>query len=265
MVTRKEDAMKMENYEKNQKYVLSSLDNALSILNLFFENDEMSVSDISAHMGLNRSTVFRMLVTLENRGFLTKKENAKYRLGGKIFSLGQIAYSRMELIPLVHPYLERITAQTKETSHLAIMDDDNHIVFIDKVIGTLALKMDTPEGLRLNAHLSATGKAILAYKPQRIIEQYAEMTDFIPSTEKSIKNADEFMKQMKRIKERGYAVDDEESEIGLTCYGVPLLDASGQPIAAVSSSGPTSRMAANMDKYIEVLKNNVKQLSESMA
>ena len=79
--------MSMEGNDNNQKYVLSSLDNALSILNLFFDKDEMSVSDISARMGINRSTVFRMLVTLERRGFLTKKENAKYRLGGKISAL----------------------------------------------------------------------------------------------------------------------------------------------------------------------------------
>lgn len=170
----------------------------------------------------------------------------------------------MELIPLVHPYLERITEQTKETSHLVIMDDANHIVFIDKVVGTLSLKMDTPEGLRLNAHLSAAGKAILAYKPQSFLEQYTETADFPFSTEKSIKNAEEFIRQMKQIKEQGYAVDDEESEIGLTCYGVPVLDTSGQPIGAVSSSGPTSRMTVNREKYIAVLRSNVKLLSESM-
>ncbi|MDD4389749.1 MAG: IclR family transcriptional regulator [Eubacteriales bacterium] len=250
--------------DNSQKYILSSLDNALSILNLFFDKEEMSVSDIAARMGINRSTAFRMLVTLEKRGFLTKKENAKYRLGGKIFSLGQVAYSRMELIPLVHPYLEVLTEKTKETSHLVIMDDANHIVFVDKIIGTLSLKMDTPVGLRLSAHATATGKSILAYKPQEFVEKYIEEADFTPHTKKSIADGKALIKELELIRERGYAVDDEETEIGLTCYGVPIIDASGNPIAAISSSGPTSRMAANHEKYVKVLQESVKKISGSV-
>lgn len=250
--------------DTSQKYILSSLDNALSILNLFFEKDEMSVSDIAARMGINRSTAFRMLVTLERRGFLTKKENAKYRLGGKVFSLGQVAYSRMELIPLVHPYLEALTEKTRETSHLVIMDDANHIIFVDKVIGTRSLKMDTPMGLRLSAHATAAGKSILAHKPHEFIEQYIETADFTAHTSKSIKDGKALLAELESIKEQGYSVDDEETEIGLTCYGVPILDASSNPIAAISSSGPTSRMIVNRDQYIKVLHDSVKGISGSV-
>lgn len=256
----------MGNNKKNnsQKYILSSLDNALSILNLFFEKDEMSVSDIAARMGINRSTAFRMLVTLESRGFLTKKENAKYRLGGKVFSLGQVAYNRMELIPLVHPYLEALTEKTRETSHLVIMDDANHIVFVDKVIGTRSLKMDTPMGLRLSAHATAAGKAILAHKPQELVEQYIEAADFAPHTDKSIRDGKTLLAELETIRKQGYAIDDEETEIGLTCFGVAILDASGNPIAAISSSGPTSRMTANRDQYIKELQDNVRMISGSV-
>lgn len=248
--------------DNNSKYILSSLDNALSILNLFINYKELSPNDISALSGLNKSTVFRMLVTLENRGYLLRDKTNKYRLGLKLFTLGQLVYGRTELVAIIHPFLEKMTRTTGESSHLSMMDDATHIVFLDKVVSNSLLKMDTPLGLRQQAHLTGTGKAILAFESEQTVNQYIRLAEFSSITPYSIKTAKEFLNVLDQIRQDGYAYDKEETEIGLTCYAVPIFDASGQPIAAISSSGPTTRMDMKKDLHIQTLKSTAQEIQK---
>ena len=94
----------MSDTDKNERYVLHSVSTAFSILDLFFEREELSPAEVARCMNINRSTAFRFLVTMEQSGYLIKTNNAKYRLGVKISSLGQVAHNRMELISLIHPF-----------------------------------------------------------------------------------------------------------------------------------------------------------------
>lgn len=245
----------------SDKYILSSLDNALTVLNLFVVNEELSPSEISKLTEINRSTVFRFLVTLENRGYLTREENGKYRLGIKLFTLGQLFYSRMELASQIHPYLQKITEKTGETSHLVIMDNATQVTFIDKAVGSLWLKLDMPLGFREYAHHTGTGKAILAFQSEQFINQYIRSAEFTCRTSSSISDAKELLLRLDSIRETGYACDNEECEIGLTCYAVPLIDASGRAIAAISSSGPTTRMVSRKEIHIDELKYAADKIS----
>ena len=253
-----------ENKQPDKKYILSSLDNALCILNLFISHSELSTSEISELSGINKSTVFRFLVTLENRGFLIRNEKNKYQLGLKFYTLGQLVYTRMELVSIIHPYLEQLTKKNGETSHLCILENGNYIVFVDKALGTLALKMDTPLGMRQPAHLTGSGKAILAFESEQTINQYLKYTDFDPKTSSSIRSAKEFLANLDEIRSRGYACDEEEFEVGLTCYAVPILDVSGRPIAAISSSGPTTRMITNQNQHIKSLTAISKKIQQKL-
>ena len=255
----------MNTVKDNSKYILSSLDTALSILNLFVSHAELTPNEISTISGINKSTVFRMLVTLENRGFLLKNENNKYKLGLKLFTLGQLVYNRTELISIIHPYLEKLTETTGESSHLCMMDDVTHVVFLDKVVSNSLLKMDTPLGFLQYAHCTGTGKAILAYETEQTINQYIKLTDFSQETNHVIKSARAFLEILDEIREKGYACDDEECEPGLTCYAVPILDALGQPIAAISSSGPTTRMALHKEEHIQILKSIAQEIHEILS
>ena len=99
--------------EDKKKYILNSVDNALSLFNLFFDYEELTVNDIAKQLSISRSTAFRFAVTLENRGFLTKTDHATYRLGLNMFSLGMLAYNRMELVSLVHPYLQKLAGRCR--------------------------------------------------------------------------------------------------------------------------------------------------------
>lgn len=251
--------------QADQKYILSSLDNALSVLNLFISNPELSPSEVSTLSGINKSTVFRLLATLESRGFLLRGKGNRYRLGIKLFTLGQLVYTRMELVSMIHPYLEKLTKITGETSHLSMMDDSTHIVFLDKAVSNSLLKMDTPLGFRIYAHLTGTGKAILAYETDQAVNQYLKLAEFPTQTEHSIQNAQQLLETLDQIRATGCACDSEECEVGLTCFAAPVLDASGHPIAAISTSGPTTRMAANHEFYIRSLKGIAAEIHQILS
>lgn len=250
--------------KNNDKYILHSVENALSILDLFFTYEELSPSDVTRYLGINRSTAFRFLVTLERSGYIAKTPGAKYRLSAKVSTLGQIAHNRMELISLIHPCLCRISDETGESSHLVIMDTPTHVTFIDKCVGTLWLKMDIMLGYTQYAHITATGKAILAYESDQFINQYIRSAEFEPQTPNSIKDVKELLNLLSQIKEQGYSCDSEEAEIGLTCFAVPLLSISGRPVAAISSSGPTTRMTANKEKHLQALRSAAEQIQKGL-
>ena len=248
----------------NDKYTLQSVKTALSVLDLFFEHEEISSSEAARYLGINRSTAFRFLVTLEQCGYVTKTASSKYRLSAKVSALGQIALSRMELINLVHPYLCRITQETGETSHLATMNTSTHITFIDKCVGTSHLIMDVNLGYTVYAHFTGTGKAILAYESDQFINEYIRNVTFEEHTEYSIKDAKQLLNILDKIRKDGYACDSEETEYGLTCYAVPILSANGSPLAAISSSGPTTRMIHNKEKIIPLLQDTAEQIQKHL-
>lgn len=252
------------NTQPDSRYILSSVDSALSILNLFLDEEELSANEIAKHIGVSRSTAFRFMVTLENRGFVTKTGYGKYRLGLNMFSLGMAAYNRMELVSLVHPHLTEMAERSGETCHASILDDGVHVMFIDRVLGTSFLKMDTAIGFRLHAHCTATGKAILAFQSEQTINQYLRRAEFEPITAQSIKDAQSLLHILDEIKRRGYACDNEEAEPGLTCYAMPLLDSSQHAYAAISISGPTTRMEANRERHLQLLSSAVSEISRTI-
>lgn len=246
-----------------ERYILSSVDSALSILNLFYEHEELGASEVGKRMGMSRSTAFRFLVTLERRGYLTKTGGGKYRLGLNLFSLGMVAYNRMELIGLVHPYLVQMAEESGETCHVAILSDGVHVMFIDRALGTSSLKMDTAIGYSQVAHCTATGKAILAYQPDRAINQYLRNAPFPQITKNAIPDAAALLRRLDQVRMDGYASDEEEAEVGLTCYGMPLLDASGKAYAAISISGPTTRMVQRREEHLERIARTVKAITRA--
>lgn len=253
----------MANSDNSNRYTLHSVKTAFSVLDLFFSHEELTSAEVARCLDINRSTAFRFLVTLEESGYIIKTPDSKYRLSVKISTLGQIAHNRMELIGMVHPHLVKLSDATGESSHLAIMDNATHITFIDKSVGTLWLKMDITLGYTQLAHLTGTGKAILAYESDQFINQYIRSANFDQLTSHSIKDAKELLNILDQIRDQGYSCDNEETELGLTCYAVPILDASGHPLAAISSSGPTTRMIANKEHHISLLQKTADAIQKS--
>ena len=249
--------------DEGSQYILSSLDHALDVLGLFFEREELTAAQAARELGVSRTAAFRMLYTLEAKGYLTRSPEGGYRLGIKLFSLGALAQSRMVLTGLVRPYLTQLADSTGETAHLGIMDGPYHVVFADKALGRLNLKMDTVLGDRRWAHQTAMGKAMLCLKSREQLEQYARAADFRRLTPNGLNGPDELYAEIERTRARGWAIDNEEGEEGLTCYAVALVDRSGAAIAAISCSGPSTRMERHTQRNLAALKKAAADISRA--
>lgn len=243
-----------------EQYILSSLDHALQIMELFFVREELTAAEAARELGISRTAAFRMLCTLEGRGFVTRTADGPWRLGVKLFSLGQLASRRMVLSGSVRPLLARVAEETGETAHLAVPDGPYHIVFADKVLGRRSLKMDTALGERRWAHQTATGKMLLSLQPRESWEQYARAADFRALTPNTLTSPAALFAELEITRERGWAIDNEEAEEGLTCFALPLIDRSGAAVAAISCSGPATRMTRRMEANLAVLRAAAKSV-----
>ena len=249
---------------ENEQYRLQSVDKAVNILNLFYESEELGSAEVASKMGMTRGTAFRFLTTLEMAGLLIRTSKAKYRLGLRLYSLGQLAYDRFDLPEISRPYLKNLMNSTGETVFLAISDGTTGIIYLDRVVSTSTLRIDIQLGTKLTAHVTSVGKAILAYQPDSFIQRYISNADFSLKTITSIPTPEKLLLNLEDIREKGYSVDNEESEPGLICYGAPILDRTGQSIAGISVSGPSSRMIQIKDHIIITLKETARMISEQV-
>lgn len=253
----------MNNDNQQNKYILQSVDNALAIIDLLCEYEELGVSEIGKLLNLGKSTAFRLVTTLQNKNYVYKDENSKYRLSPKFLAISDIVSDRMEIINKVHPYLVELANYSGETSHLGIWYSKTQVTFIDKVTGKNSIRMSSMIGSNKIAHSTSLGKALLAFSDSRDLEYYAETVSYDLYTEKSIKNKEELLNNIHQIQANGYSVDDEEAEIGLVCYSAPII-VRNKAIAAISVSGPTSRMNPRKEELTTMLKNTASEISKSI-
>lgn len=255
----------MSSDAKKPSYILQSVDSALDVLELLSNHNELGVSEVSTLLKIGKSTAYRLLHTLENKGYVSKDINSRYRLSIKFAYLGSIVLDRMEIIKHSHSYLEELTKSTNETTHLVIWTDDNNVRFIDKVTSSSTIRMDSFVGSKKPAYCTATGKVLLAYKDDDFLKKYLKEIDLIKFTSHTIENAEELKEVIHNIKLNGYSEDIDESEDGLTCFAAPIIDPTGNSLAAISVSGPTTRMLSNKPVLVKRLKNMAEKISESLA
>lgn len=246
------------------KYILQSVANALDILDLLTDVEELSVPEIADAMGLSRSSVFRLLSTLENRRFVRKTNQAKYRLGIKLTAMGNIVQNRMEIVQYAHSHMLELSRLSGETCNLAIWDSDTKIRFVDRVLNSQSIRTDTRIGSTIYAHLLGSGKALLAFAAPAQQEAYYSAADFTPHTERSILTPSQLRVELENIRARGYAFDNCEAEDGLFCIGAPVFDGNGKAVAAISISGPESRMRKNEERCIALLRQTARDITYSI-
>ncbi|MBN9316820.1 MAG: IclR family transcriptional regulator [Devosia sp.] len=225
------------------RYAIRSVDRALDILECVAgQNGELTVDQIVSATGLPKSTAFRVLATLTGRRLLERDpQNQTYRLGMLALVIGARAMGDLDLRRAARPHLENLVAVTGETVHLSILSADNALC-IDKVDASRSMRMASFVGFLDPLHCSGVGKALLAFQDEPVRQQLIGRMRLDPHTRHTITDPDRLVAQIDEIRARGYAVDDEEIEEGLRCVAAPIRDHSGSVIAAVSISGPTTRV-----------------------
>ena len=236
--------------EKDQ-YLLASTYNALQVLDLLSRRERLGVAEISKALQLGKASVFRMLYTLEKAGFVQKSENAKYDLGVKFALYGSLVVERLSIVQICRPFLEDLRDHFGETAYLSILTGSGKMVFIAKQHTASSLQMYARIGEEREAYCTASGKAMLAFIDSAESERFAETYEYRAHTPRTITSPGTLLEELARVREKGYAVDREEAEIGLVCFSGPVLDHRGGCVAAMSLSGPASRMYGRQNALVD--------------
>ncbi|MGN0161937.1 MAG: IclR family transcriptional regulator [Lachnospiraceae bacterium] len=248
----------------NDKYLLQSVDNALYILDLISDKSELTISDICKITGQSKSTVFRILYTLMKNGYIKADNNGKYHLSYKMMIMSKKINERSEIIRSAHHLLSELSSLCNETTHLVVWNTDSDVVFIDKVTSsTASIRMDAQVGYTAPAHITSTGKVLLAFSSEDVLNNYLEHATFNKRTTNTISNKADFIRELNQIRDVGYGQNDEESEIGLTTYAAPII-LNNIPVAAISIAGPTVRMHSNKETFIELVKEYAVKISKTL-
>ena len=229
--------------EPRRRERLSSVASAMRLLKAFSEDEvDIGISALAKRLGIAKSTAHRLASTLVAEGMLEQHlDSGKYRLGVGLFRLGALVRRRMEVSNEARPYLYELREKINESVHLAILDG-TEIMYVYHLESTHALRARSELGIRKPAHSTAEGQAILAYQPQELIDRV--IAGGLPGhTPKTITSADRFIKALAAVRQRGCAVEDEESEIGMISVAAPIRDDSGVVVAALGIAGPVARLS----------------------
>jgi IclR family transcriptional regulator, KDG regulon repressor len=223
--------------------VIASVQRALDILNLFQGSSaELGNAEIAKRLGLDPGTVAGLVATLRVNNYLDQNSaNRKYRLGLKLAERASILLEQLDLRKTAAPQLEKLRDWCNESVNLVIRDGQE-VVYIERLFGSHALGIRSELGKRAPVHSTALGKAIAAYLPQEEAQTYLSRYRYFAVTSHTITNPDQFLKALGIIRKTGYAVDEEENELGGRCVAAPIFNHAGYPVAAVSVSVPVQRL-----------------------
>ena len=219
------------------------LDRLMDILSqLTTEKPELGVVQIAQATGLSKGTAHRLLAALEDHHLVDKDPNSKrYRLGMRLFELGTLAAWHVGLSLLANQYLNELVQATGETGNIGVFDHGS-VLYVAKVEGWHSLRMPSQVGARLDAYCTALGKVLLSHLNEEERTKYLRHSGMPFRTVKTITDIRRFNAEATTIVQNGFAMDDEEQEIGLRCIAAPIHDHTGRVVAAVSLSGPTTRI-----------------------
>jgi len=228
-----------------------SLDKALCILELLARSRAgLTLPDLVYQSGLAKSSAHYLLVTLERRGYVHRNERAgRYQLGVKLFSLANSALSGLGLRQKSAPHLAALRIKTGLTVHFAIFEQ-NEAVLISKHDGQSGPRLATWVGKRMELHCTGLGKALLAFLPPAEIDTIIQSHGLGRHNENTISSPKRFREELERVVRMGYALDDEEDELGMRCIGAAVFGRNRRPVAAVSIAGTTSEIVPENVAYL---------------
>lgn len=218
--------------------IVQSVDRSLSILEVLsdYENG-LGITEISEKVKLHKSTVHRLLATLIYKGYVKQQDkDNKYKLTLKLFELGNKKIQKMDLVAVAKPYLKELVEKTNEVAHL-VVTEDTEIIYVGKEESQNTIRTHSTIGDRRPLYCTAVGKSILSYMEDDKIQEIWNKSNVQKLTEYTITDFDEFKEYLNKVRKNGYAVDEQENEIGVRCVGASIFDYKGEVCGAISISG----------------------------
>ncbi|WP_077214369.1 IclR family transcriptional regulator [Bacillus dakarensis] len=243
--------------------MVKSVGRALDIIDLVSaKKGGLGVTEIANQIDINKSSVYRILSTLAQYGYIEQDaDTGKYKLGYKFLEVSSKLLDSIDLRMEAKPFLQELERETNEVIHLVVYDQ-GEVVYIEKLEGTETLRTHSRVGKRAPMHCTSVGKAILAHLPSTTVMDIIDRKGLPMHTENTITEKESFLKELNGIKQKGYALDLEENEYGITCIAAPIFDHLGRVVASVSISGPTMRMT---EERLESLKEKMLHASKEIS
>lgn len=220
--------------------IVQSVDRTLSILEVLSDYEAgLGITDLSEKVGLHKSTVHRLLATLIHKGYVRQNdETNRYELTLKLFELGNKKIEKMNIVTIAKPFIQELMEQTNEVIHLVI-GEGAEIIYVAKVEPQKTIRMYSSIGKRIPMYCTSVGKSMMAYMNEEEVEKIWNISPIKKLTENTIVNLEDFKEHLKVVREKRYAIDEQENEIGIRCIGASILDYKGNVCGAISISGST--------------------------
>ncbi len=253
------------NKEIKKSDFVQSLEKGLNVINAFdMDHEQMTLSDVAKKVDLTRANARRILLTLQHLGYVTSLDGKLFSLSPKVLSLGYSYLSGLPFRELAHPYMQELAKEINESCSMSVLDQHD-IVYIARVHTKRIMTISLGIGTRLPAHATSMGKVLLAsldpMEATKLIGQmkFEELTPFTLS-----KNA--FIQHLDLVRKQGWAISDQELEIGVRSIACPIRDKKGKVIAAINISGHASRVTLEdlVKKYLSALKDKVEKIEQAL-
>jgi IclR family transcriptional regulator, pca regulon regulatory protein len=242
---------------------MTSLARGLIVIQAFTQQSpQMTISQLSVKTGLSRAAVRRCLYTLTKLGFAGAEDGSRYSLRPRMLTLSHTYTTSNTLATAAQPILERMSASLHESFSVATLDGED-IVYIARTQVSRVMAVDLHIGSRLPAYCTSMGRVLLAYLPTEQLEQYLSKATLTPHTTRTITTVEKLRLALRNVRRNGYALVDQEYEVGLRSLAVPVYAASGRVVATLNLSGNAPRLSVleMQSRYLSHLRNAANELS----
>lgn len=257
----------MSNMEKKEdNYKVPNLEKGIAVLEeLSYHPNGKTLQEIKIAADLSQTTTYRILNTLVRLGYVLYEENSKrYIITKKMLTLGFRSLKEHNLLEIVLPRLRDLRDQVKETACFGVLGDEKGI-FIEQAQGLHAFHFVLSPGKPFELHCSAPGKAIMAYLPKTVRERYLDLMDFHRFNANTITDRETYLKELDKVYQQGYALDNEEEMSGVICIGAVILNYTGYPCGAIWISGPKDRLPKSaIEQTAQTIMHIAKQISKEL-
>lgn len=248
--------------EQNPAYLIDAVAKALEVLGVFDGSERLTLVDVSKRVGLNKTRVFRLLHTLAAFGYIERSEDdRRFSLGLKLFE--RAGAVRLDLRKIALPIMQGLHRKFNETVNLGLIDADE-VLYLEILESGHSFKVATSVGRRSHIHSSSLGKAIAAFLNEDQIKALLPRKRLVKRTERTITDSEKIKAELEEVRRKGYAFDNQEDVQGAACVGAPIFDKAGNPVAAISISGPTSRVLQRREEMATSLMAACNKISRQL-
>ncbi len=228
---------------KKTDYIIQSVDHALDVLEAFQgEEGELGITELSNRLKLHKNNIFRILATLESRGYVEQNPASdNYRLGLKTLELGQAYIRHTGLLRVARPVMERLRDELDENVYIGVLKG-RYAYYLDCAESTRTVRVLSRVGCHVPPYCTALGKSQLAYEPAEQILSVLHKKELRRFTPKTMTDRDEVVRHLAQVREQGWAEDNEEWDEAVRCVAAPIFDYNRKVVGAISISAPSVRM-----------------------